>query len=306
MTEPHLPVLLAEVLAGLAPALRPGAVVFDGTIGAGGHAREILPRLLPGGRYVGADRDQAALALAEARVREGGEEHAGALCLLHRRFGDLAEIAREQAPDGFSAILLDVGVSSMQIDEGARGFSFRDDAGRAPLDMRMDPSAGPTAADFLHDLTEEELANLIYRYGEERLSRRIAKAICRARKAGGLTTTGALADTISSAVGRGYERGRIHPATRTFQALRIAVNDELGELERALAAIPDALRPGGRAAVVSFHSLEDRLVKHAFRDAKKAGRLQVLTKKPIVAGPDEVRSNRRARSAKLRIAERPA
>jgi 16S rRNA (cytosine1402-N4)-methyltransferase len=293
----HRPVLVAEVKDLL--ALRPGARVLDGTVGAGGHAAVLAPLVAPDGLYVGVDRDPEILEVARAALAP-----LGPLVRLRRaRFGDLAKIAREEAPRGFDAILLDVGVSSLQLDRPGRGFGF---AAEGPLDMRMDPADETTAADLVNGLPEEELADLIFRYGEERLSRRIARAIVLERRRARIETTGALARIVAAAVPRGYERGRIHPATRTFQALRIAVNDELGELERALAAAPAALAPGGRIAVISFHSLEDRLVKNAFRDAAKAGRLAVLTRKPITAGEAEVRENRRARSAKLRAAERPA
>lgn len=296
MTEIHTPVLLAEVRDLLAP--RAGARVFDGTVGAGGHAAALAPLLGPGGLYVGLDRDPEILAAARARL-----EPLGPLVRLRRgRFGDLAAIAAEEAPRGFDAILLDLGVSSLQLDRPERGFSF---GAEGPLDMRMDPDDERTAAHLVNRLPEEELANLIFRFGEERLSRRIARAIVDERRRARIETTGALARVVERAVPRGYERGRIHPATRTFQALRIAVNGELDELERALDAAPGALAPGGRLAVIAFHSLEDRLVKNELRLAAKEGRLRLLTKKPLAAGEAEVRENRRARSAKLRVAEKP-
>jgi 16S rRNA (cytosine1402-N4)-methyltransferase len=294
--EVHVPVLVAEVRDLLAP--RPGARFLDGTVGAGGHAAALAPLLAPGGLYIGIDRDPDILEIARARLAP-----LGALVRLRAgRFGDLAEIAREEAPGGLDAIFLDVGVSSLQLDRPERGFSF---AVEGPLDMRMDRAGGITAADLVNRLPEAELADLIYRYGEERLSRRIARAIVEERRRARIETTSHLARVVERAVPGRYEGGRIHPATRTFQALRIAVNGELSELERALAAAPGALAPGGRIAVISFHSLEDRIVKNAFRHAAKAGRLEVLTKKPLVATEDEVRGNRRARSAKLRAARRP-
>jgi 16S rRNA (cytosine1402-N4)-methyltransferase len=290
--------MVREVLEQLGPALSPGATVIDGTVGAGGHASEILPRITPGGLYIGMDRDLTILRHARQRLAPWGE----AVRLVHAAFGTLGEVARAKVPGGAQAVLLDVGVSSLQLDDPTRGFGFRD---TGPLDMRMDTSRGTTAADLVHRLGEKALADLIYRYGEERRSRAIAKAIVQARAQRRLTSTAELADIISGAVGPGYERGRIHPATRTFQALRIAVNEELEQLEAALGAIPGALAPGGRVAVIAFHSLEDRLVKVAFRDARRAGRLEVLTKKPLRPAADEVRRNRRARSARLRAAMRP-
>jgi 16S rRNA (cytosine1402-N4)-methyltransferase len=293
----HVPVLLAEVRTLLAP--REDARFFDGTVGAGGHAAVLAPLLGPRGLYVGIDRDPEILEVARARLAS-----LGPVARLRRgRFGDVAAIAREDAPGGFDAILLDLGVSSLQLDRPARGFSF---SAEGPLDMRMDPEDETTAAHLVNRLPEQELADLIYRLGEERLSRRIARAIVEERRRARIETTGALANIVARAVPRGYERGRIHPATRTFQALRIAVNRELDELERALDAAPDALRPGGRLVVISFHSLEDRLVKTKLREAAKAGRLALLVKKPLTASEEEVQSNRRARSAKLRAAERPA
>ncbi len=301
MAEVHVPVLVAEVRDLLAP--RPGARIFDGTVGAGGHAAALAPLVGPEGLYVGVDRDPQILEVARERLAPIAARVP--LRLRRARFGDLAAIAREEAPGGFDAVLLDLGVSSLQLDRPERGFSF---AAEGPLDMRMEPDRPdlPPAADLVNELPEAELAELIYRHGEERFARRIARAIVEARRRARIETTGDLARIVEAAVPRGYERGRIHPATRTFQALRIAVNDELGELGRALAALPGVLAPGGRAAVISFHSLEDRLVKNAFRDAARAGRLRILTKKPVRPSEAEVRANRRARPAKLRAAERPA
>ncbi len=257
----------------------------------------LAPLVAPGGLYVGVDRDPEILSIAGSRLAA-----LGPLCHLVRgTFDDLPALARDHAPAGFDAILLDLGVTSLQLDRPERGFGF---LAPGPLDMRMDPDAPESAATLVATLREAELADLIYAYGEERMSRRIARAIVEARRRVPIRTTTDLADIVVAALPRSYERGRIHPATRTFQALRIAVNDEMGMLERALAALPRALAPGGRAAAISFHSLEDRQVKIAFREAQKAGFLDILTKKPIEAGPEEVARNRRARSAKLRAARR--
>ncbi|RME71014.1 MAG: 16S rRNA (cytosine(1402)-N(4))-methyltransferase RsmH [Planctomycetota bacterium] len=298
--SPHVPVLADEVEHWLGPAIERGGTVIDATLGAGGHARRLLARMPPGSRYVGIDRDAQILEHARARLAPWRESHE--IVLLHTAFERLGEIAARHAPGGAAGILLDVGVSSLQLDDPARGFTFR---AAGPLDMRMDPSTGESAAELLARLDERELADLLYHYGGERRSRRIAAAIVEARRRAPLTRTDELADIIVRAVGRRYERGRIHPATRTFQALRIAVNRELEQLERALEAVPEALAPGGRVVVISFHSLEDRRVKLAFREAKRAGRLTVLTKKPVRPGPAEIARNRRARSARLRAAERP-
>jgi len=304
----HVPVLVDEVLHALAP--RPGARFLDGTLGAGGHARVIIPLLGPGGLYVGLDRDPEILEIARARLAGLGEAHGVRVVLLHAEFDALKALAREHTPSdattgrraGWDGLLLDVGVSSLQIDRAARGFSF---AQEGPLDMRMDPSRGESAADLVRSLPEEDLANLIYRYGEERLSRRVARAIVMARKVAPIRSTNELAEVVRRSLPGRYEGGRIHPATRTFQALRIAVNDELGMLERAVADLPKSLAPGGRAAIIAFHSLEDRIVKTAFKEAAKAERLTLLSKRPVTATEAEIARNRRARSAKLRGALRP-
>ena len=301
--EPHVPVLLRPVLEWLGRA--GSRWLLDGTLGAGGHAAALL-EAAPNARLLGLDRDAEALALARERL--------GALAaratLVHAAFDRAPEVAEEVAAGPFDGVLLDVGVSSMQVDRPERGFSFRHDG---PLDMRMDPSQGESAADLVASLAEGELADLIYQLGEERHSRRIARAIVERRARSPVRTTGDLADLVRQAVPRprpprGGPRWRrrppIDPATRTFQALRIAVNDELGQLERALPALRDLLAPGGRLAVISFHSLEDRRVKHTFRAWKQAGLGAVRTKKPVVADEEESARNPRARSAKLRVFER--
>jgi 16S rRNA (cytosine1402-N4)-methyltransferase len=284
----HVPVLPAEVLHWLDP--QPGQAVVDCTVGAGGHARLIAERIAPGGRLIGLDQDPAMLDLARPRL-------AGLpVTLVHAAFDQLADVLRDErvTADG---VLADLGISSDQLDDPTRGLSFQYDA---PLDMRMDPTRGETAADLLRRLPERDLADLIYQFGEERFSRRIARRIVEARVTTPFETTGQLAELVRRCVPRGKGHG-IDPATRTFQALRIAVNDELAALDRLLAQLPDCVKPGGRAVVVSFHSLEDRRVKRAFRTADV---WQVLTKKPVTAGDDEERANPRSRSAKLRAAKR--
>ena len=302
----HIPVLLDEVLDAL--ALREGGLYIDGTFGAGGYTRAILAT--PHTRVLAFDRDPNAIKAA-ADIVAASE---GRLTLVQERFGDLASVADQLALSGFDGVTLDIGVSSMQLDEAERGFSFRFDG---PLDMRMEQS-GRSAADIVNGAEEEELADIIYHYGEERLSRKIARAIVADRKAKPFLTTKSLADLLTRIIP--HKPTDIHPATRTFQALRIAVNDELGELARALAGAEEVLREGGRLAVVSFHSLEDRIVKQFL--STRAGRgqarsrllpgepippqptFELVGKQPVIAGAEETARNPRARSAKLRIAQR--
>jgi 16S rRNA (cytosine1402-N4)-methyltransferase len=306
---PHTPVLLEAVLDRLQVAQQPAGRFIDGTVGAGGHAHAILSAA-PDARLLGLDRDPVALDLARERLAPFGDRAA----LYHASYAQVGNVAAFWMGDDpqVDGMLLDLGMSSMQVDDAARGFAFSHDG---PLDMRFDPdSSGPTAADIINTWDEAALADVLYNYGEERHSRRIARAIVAARP---LYTTRALADVVAQAQ-RG-PRQKIHPATRTFQALRIAVNDELGTLERALPAALDVLRPGGRLAVISFHSLEDRIVKHTFKHEASdcicpprqpvctcdhAPRVKIITRKPIQAGPDEIAANPRSRSARLRVAER--
>lgn len=302
----HVPVLGREAVAMLAP--RAGGVYIDATFGGGGYSRAILATADT--RVIGIDRDRTAIAGGFGLVEESG----GRLTLVEDRFSNLAAICAAEGADAVDGIVMDVGVSSMQLDEAGRGFSFRLDG---PLDMRMS-GHGPTAADVVARASETDLANLIYVFGEERRSRAVARAIVAARRDAPIATTRALADIVSKVVrAKPHE---IHPATRTFQALRIFVNEELDELIAALAAAERVLKPGGRLAVVSFHSLEDRIVKNFFAVRGKAGggsrhrpeieraapSFAILTRRPVTAGEDEVRANPRARSAKLRAAERTA
>ncbi len=304
----HVPVLREEILAALAP--HEGAIYLDATFGAGGYTQAILS--IPGTKVLALDRDPTAVAAGQDLVAESG----GRLGLERARFSELESIAQKHGIASFAGIVFDIGVSSMQLDEAARGFSFRHDG---PLDMRME-CEGRSAADLVNDAEEGELADIFYYFGEERAARRIAKAIVAARAQGPIATTGHLAEIITRAV-PGRPSG-IHPATRSFQALRIAVNDELGELVQGLLAAERVLDPGGRLVVVTFHSLEDRIVKQFF--AARSGRGEAPSRplpgepqrpaptfalsgrQPIVASGAESERNPRARSAKLRFATRTA
>ncbi|OGB93878.1 MAG: 16S rRNA (cytosine(1402)-N(4))-methyltransferase [candidate division NC10 bacterium RIFCSPLOWO2_02_FULL_66_22] len=289
----HAPVLRAEVLALLQP--RPGGRYLDATVGLGGHAEAILQASEPTGTLLGIDRDGEALILAAERLAPFGPRVR--LCL--GRHEALAELV--SAEEGFDGILFDLGASSLHLDSAARGFSF----GReGPLDMRMDQSGGDTAADLVNRHPERELADLIFRWGEERWSRKIARAIVEARRQAPIRTTTTLADIAARAIPRGAWPRHIHPATRTFQALRIAVNEELTGLGPALEGAVDLLRPGGRIAAISFHSLEDRIVKQTWRQLAASERGRILTKRPVTPGEAEIAANPRARSAKLRAMER--
>ncbi len=295
MEQPrHVPVLSQEVLEYL--AVQPGSVVADLTLGLGGHSEEIARQLGGQGRLICFDRDQEAMALGRARLERLAEELGPAMPAVEFVPRAFSEVAEAIAPASLDGLLADFGVSSLQLDGAHRGFSFRSDG---PLDMRMDTRSGPTAEQVVNEAGEEELANLIYEFGEERRSRRIARAIVRARP---IHTTAQLAQVVSGAA-HAMKGEKINPATRTFQALRIHVNDELGEIRTLLERAESRMKAGGRIVLISFHSLEDRLVKDAFRAAGQAKRLQLLTKKPVVAGDEEQRRNPRSRSAKLRAAE---
>ena len=294
MSEPlHEPVMVTEVLELLAPSR--GGLFVDCTVGLGGHARALLEA--GASRVLALDRDQAALGVAAARLESFGDR----VDLVHADYRDLDGVLDERGIASVDGALADLGVSSMQLDAEGRGFSFRRDE---PLDMRMDQSRGATAAELLATVGEEELADIIFRHGEERFSRRIARAVVLARSESPLRTTGQLAQIVRRAVPRrGYQR--IDPATRTFQALRIWVNRELDGLAAFLSAAAARLLVGARLAVITFHSLEDRIVKHAFRAlAEGQAALRVVTKRPLVPGDSEVDRNPRARSAKLRAIER--
>ena len=309
MEYTHKPVLLTECLDGL--NIRPSGTYVDGTLGRAGHSLEIAKRLTTG-RLIAIDRDQAALDAAPARLAG----HMDKVALVRGNFGDLTNILAKLDVDGVDGMLFDLGVSSPQLDDGSRGFSYLQDA---PLDMRMDQSAPLTAREVVNGWSREELKRVLWQYGEERYAGPIAAAIVRARELSPIETTGQLAELIRGAMPAKAKREKQHPAKRSFQAIRIAVNDELGEVERLLDSALDALNPGGRLAVISFHSLEDRLVKAAYGEwAKgctcppdfpvcvcgKTPKVKLIGKRPITAGEAEVKENPRARSAKLRLAEK--
>lgn len=304
MNIPHLSVLYKDIIHALSP--RAGGRYIDGTLGAGGHAAGILAASAPDGELLGLDLDPQALAIAAERLAGfGGRAH-----IVRASYLEMAAQAKALGWDQVDGIVLDLGVSSMQLDNAGRGFSFLQDG---PLDMRFDPARGSSAADLVNSLSESDLADIIFRYGEERLSRKIARIIVQHRP---FTTTRQLADLVLKTIGK---RERIHPATRTFQALRIAVNGELDAVESVLPLALELLRPGGRLAVISFHSLEDRIVKTYFRRESRdclcppqqpvctcghRAAIIEVNRKPIEAGEEEIQVNARARSAKLRVIEK--
>ena len=289
----HTPVLLAQVLAFLRPI--PDGLYLDLTVGTGGHAEAILEACGPTGRLVGLDRDPEVLPLVRERLARFGPR----VRLLHADYRTLRDVAAAEGIEAWEGALFDLGLSSVQLDDPARGFAF---SRSGPLDMRMDRTGGGvTAADLLRGLPERELARILREYGEERWAGRIARRIVAARAEAPLTRTDELAEVVAGAIPRRAWPRRIHPATRTFQALRIAVNRELEGLAEALGLAVHGLRPGGRIVVIAFHSLEDRVVKQVLRGDPSVA---VLTKKPVTPGPEEVAANPRARSAKLRAARR--
>jgi 16S rRNA (cytosine1402-N4)-methyltransferase len=292
---------LAETLLRLLDP-QPGEVVLDGTIGSGGHAATLVPRLAPGGRYVGIDLDEEMLSAARERLVGAPAESVQLFC---GNYADFPECLRAAGIERVDHMLLDLGVNSAQLDDPARGFAIEQDG---PLDMRFDRAQKDRAMDLVNRLSERALADLFYHFGQEGASRKIAKRICHVRHEGRICTTKVLARVVESALASGgvAVRGKIHPATRVFQALRVAVNRELENLERFLPQVEKHLRPGGKLAVISFHSLEDGIVKRFLRDAKVAGRFRELTRRPVVADAVERKRNPRSRSAKLRVAERVA
>ena len=292
----HVPVLFDEAIEFL--RVRPGSTVVDCTLGLAGHASGIARLLGPKGHLIAFDRDAEALAMAKERLARTCDElgkDAPKVTVYHEAFSSAARLLEPASVDG---MLADFGVSSLQLEDAHRGFSFMADG---PLEMRMDTRSGPTAAQVVNEASERELADLIYEYGEERRSRRIARAIVRGRP---VTTTGQLARIVAQAA-PAMKQDRIHPATRTFQALRIYVNRELDEIKSLMDSAPKLLKPSGRLVVISFHSLEDRIAKDSFREGQSKGIWEILTKKPVTASEEEIDRNSRSRSAKLRAAERP-
>ncbi|MEE9221101.1 MAG: 16S rRNA (cytosine(1402)-N(4))-methyltransferase RsmH [candidate division NC10 bacterium] len=299
MTRGHIPVLVHEVLTSLQP--KSEGVYLDSTVGGGGHAAAILEAAGPPSRLVGIDRDPEAIAVARDRLRHFGDR----VRLIRGDYRELSFLVSDLHPQGFDGIMYDLGVSSLQFDDPSRGFSFQFEG---PLDMRIDrQSGGPTAWELLHELPEKDLARIIREYGEERWARQIGRHIVRARKGQSLETTRDLAEVVARAIPRRFWPRRIHPATRTFQALRIAVNQELEGLEAALETAVGSLKPGGRICVLAFHSLEDRVAKQVFRRLAAPGAVpavNILTRRPVTPSAEETARNPRARSAKLRAAER--
>ena len=294
----HEPVLVEPLLKLLDP--QPGQIVLDGTVGLGGHAAALIPRISPGGRYIGLDLDESVLAKARERLAGLSTAQLDVLPLNYAAFPDALQRTGVVAVD---LALLDLGVNSIQLDDPTRGFSFDKEG---PLDMRFDRSQRQQAVDLVNRLSEKDLADLFYEFGQEGASRKIARKICQVRHEGRITTTGVLARAVESVFAAGQARvvGRIHPATRVFQALRVAVNRELDNLSSFLARTTAHVRVGGKLAVISFHSLEDGIVKRFLRDARAAGTWMELTREPLIADEDERRRNPRSRSAKLRVAQR--
>ncbi len=301
----HKPVMRQEALKAL--NLKPGQTIVDATVGTAGHSLEILKAISPGGRLIGIDRDEDSLVIAKERLTEfssqvGGSTGGLTVDIAHGDFRDINKILSALKVKKIDGILFDLGVSSYQLDSKERGFSFRYDA---PLDMRMDKTSYILAYDLVNNLTEKEISDILWMFGEERWHNRIARHLVRERSHSPVATTGQLRDIVLRAIGRPFSPGqRIHPATRTFQALRIAVNRELEALEEALRAVPELLKKNGRVCVISFHSLEDRIVKHNFKENSLKGIYRIITKKPLEAGDDETAQNPRSRSAKMRAASK--
>ncbi len=306
----HIPVLFHEIMDIMAP--QPGEVFVDCTLGGGGHSRGFLERISPDGTLIGIDQDTNALAAAQQNLAEFGDR----VTYVHSNYSNLDEILNTYAPDGVDGILFDIGVSSHQLDEKDRGFSYMQDA---PLDMRMDQSRSMTARDVVNTYSEDELHRILKEYGEERWAKRIAKFIVEFRSQKPIETTGELVDIIKRAIPKGAREEGSHPAKRTFQAIRIEVNDELGVLERTIETAVKHLKTGGRVGIISFHSLEDRIVKEKFRylasdcicppelpfcNCDKVAEVEILTRKPVTATPEELEMNSRSKSAKFRAVEK--
>ena len=291
----HNPVLLNEVMSFLNPA--PGQIIVDATIGGAGHSEQILQRITPGGMLIGIDRDEETLRLAAERLRP----FEGSFKLVNKNFKYIKEILKSMGVEKINGIIFDLGISSIQMEAWQRGFSIKNDG---PLDMRMDRNQRLTAKDLVKSLSEKELSDIIRDLGEERFHKRIARGIVEERRKKEISTTAELTEAILRSLPYINNKYKIHPATRTFQALRIEVNDELCSVTEALKELPDVLQKGGRACVISFHSLEDRIAKNTFKEFKAQGVFSILTKKPVIADEKEVITNPRSRSAKLRVAEK--
>ena len=291
----HNPVLAKEIISFLSPT--PGQIIVDATMGGAGHSEQILQRITPGGMLIGIDRDEETLRLASERLRP----FEGSFKLINKNFKYLKEILKDIGVSKANGIIFDLGISSIQMEAWQRGFSIKNDG---PLDMRMDRNQSLTAKSLVNRLRETELSDIIRDFGEERFHRRIAKKIVEERKHKEISTTAELSDVVLRSLPYNHNKYKIHPATRTFQAIRIKVNDELGSIKEALDALPDSLEKGARCCVISFHSLEDRIAKNTFKEFKARGLFNILTKKPIMADENEVITNPRSRSAKLRVGER--
>lgn len=291
----HNPVLAKEIISFL--SLVPGQIIVDATMGGAGHSEQILQKITPGGMLIGIDRDEETLRLASERLRP----FEGSFKLINKNFKYLKEILKDIGVGKANGIIFDLGISSIQMEAWQRGFSIKNDG---PLDMRMDRNQTLTAKDLVNRLRETELSEIIRDYGEERFHRRIAKRIVEERTRKEISTTAELSEVVLRSLPYSHNKYKIHPATRTFQAIRIKVNDELGSIREALGALPDCLEKGARCCVISFHSLEDRIAKNTFKEFKAQGLFDILTKKPIMADENEVITNPRSRSAKLRVGER--
>ncbi len=291
--RPHVPVMVEEVLYYLQP--QPGQIILDCTVGSGGHAEKIMDKIKPNGLLIGIDKDLEVLQIAKRHLSETGNFFK----LYHADYSDIDEVLNQAGVSKINGVLLDLGASSLQFDQPDRGFSFSKEG---PLDMRMDRTRGITAKDLIHRISEQKLEELLKKYGEERWSRRIARAIIREEKRTGITSTKQLADTVERVVPRG--KSKIHPATRVFQALRIAVNRELESLESFLDKIHNYMAVSARIVIISFHSLEDRIVKNILIEKANQKIFKILTKKPVGPSEAEIKKNIRCRSAKLRSAER--
>ena len=291
----HQPVMLDEVISSL--NLKPGYVVLDATVGGGGHAKEMLKRIAPDGKLIGLDADEAAIKIASENLKES----AGSFKLINENFRDLDRVLSKEGVKTINAALFDIGVSSFQLDDKERGFSLKESA---RLDMRMDRRLSVSAFDIINRYKETDLADIIYKYGEERFSRKIARYIIQERSKNTIETTDQLAAIVRRAIKPRGRYFRIDPATRTFQAIRIAVNDELAALEEGLKKCVSWLDIDSRIAVISFHSLEDRIVKNLFKGYAALGVLKIVTKKPVTSSAEEIAQNPRSRSSRLRVAER--